>query len=40
VRGSGRTLVAKCPFIRAYIERHPEYADLVNADLAARLTRG
>jgi hypothetical protein len=32
--------VAQCPFIRAYIERHPEHADLVDADLAARLTRG
>jgi uncharacterized protein len=39
VRASGRALVAQCPFIRGYIERHPEYADLVDADLAARLTR-
>ncbi len=40
VRASGRTLVAQCPFIRGYIERHPTYADLVDAELAARLTRG
>jgi predicted GNAT family acetyltransferase len=40
VRASGLTLVAQCPFIRAYIERHPEHADLVDTDLAARLTRG
>jgi uncharacterized protein len=40
VRASGRTLVAQCPFVRGYIERHPTYADLVDADLAARLTRG
>jgi uncharacterized protein len=40
VRASGRTLVARCPFIRGYIERQPEYADLVDADLDARLTRG
>jgi hypothetical protein len=40
VRASGRTLVAQCPFIRGYIERQPEYADLVDADLDARLTRG
>jgi uncharacterized protein len=40
VRASGRTLVPRCPFIRAYIERHPDYAALVNVDLAARLTRG
>jgi predicted GNAT family acetyltransferase len=31
VRASGRTLVAQCPFIRSYIERHPEYADLVSS---------
>jgi predicted GNAT family acetyltransferase len=40
LRASGRTLVARCPFIRGYIERHPDYADLVDAGLAARLTRG
>ena len=40
VRASGRTLVARCPFIRSYIERQPEYADLVDADLEARLTSG
>jgi predicted GNAT family acetyltransferase len=31
VRASGRMLVPRCPFIRAYIERHPEYADLVSS---------
>jgi uncharacterized protein len=40
VRASGRTLVARCPFIRDYIERKPEYADLIDADLDPRLTRG
>ena len=30
VRASGRTLVARCPFIAAYIEHHPDYADLVS----------
>jgi predicted GNAT family acetyltransferase len=39
VRASGRRLVAQCPFIRGYIQRQPEYADLVDTDLAARLTR-
>ncbi|MGV8977144.1 MAG: GNAT family N-acetyltransferase [Cellulomonas sp.] len=29
VRASGRVVVPLCPFIRAYIERHPEYQDLV-----------
>jgi uncharacterized protein len=40
VRASGGTLVARCPFIRSYIERHPEYADLVAADLDSRPTSG
>lgn len=24
-----RRVVARCPFVRGYIERHPEYADLL-----------
>ncbi|WP_043652940.1 GNAT family N-acetyltransferase [Cellulosimicrobium cellulans] len=28
VRESGERVVALCPFIRAYVERHPEYKDL------------
>jgi len=27
-RSQGRKVNALCPFARAYIERHPEYADL------------
>jgi uncharacterized protein len=26
VVGSGGTFIARCPFIAAYVERHPEYA--------------
>ncbi len=37
VRAGGGRLVALCPFIAAHIERHPEYADLVDADLDTRL---
>lgn len=37
VRASGRSLVAVCPFVRGYIERHPEYADLVDGKLDAQL---
>jgi uncharacterized protein len=37
VRAGGRRLVALCPFIAAYLERHPEYADLVDAELTSRL---
>ena len=29
VRRSGLAVVPQCPFIAAYIERHPNYADLV-----------
>jgi predicted GNAT family acetyltransferase len=31
VRASGRSLVPRCPFIRAYIERHPDHEDLVSS---------
>ena len=37
VRARGRRLVALCPFIGAYLESHGEYADLVDAELTARL---
>jgi uncharacterized protein len=29
VRAAGRTIQPLCPFVRAYVDRHPEYADLV-----------
>ncbi len=28
-RAAGRKIVASCPFVSAYLRRHPEYADLV-----------
>ena len=28
VRAHGISIVARCPFIAGYIDRHPEYADL------------
>lgn len=28
-RGEGVPVVALCPFVREYVERHPEYADLI-----------
>ncbi len=31
VRASGRSAVPQCPFIRSWIDRHPDYADLVAA---------
>ena len=27
-RAGGRRIVALCPFVRSYLTRHPEYADL------------
>ncbi|MBO3089221.1 GNAT family N-acetyltransferase [Cellulomonas dongxiuzhuiae] len=30
VRGAGRRVVPQCPFVRAYVERNPQYADLVD----------
>jgi uncharacterized protein len=29
VRSQGATVVPQCPFVRGWIERHPDYADLV-----------
>lgn len=30
VRAAGRSAVPLCPFVRAWIARHPDYADLVH----------
>ena len=29
IRARGLSVVVSCPFVRSYLERHPEYADLV-----------
>jgi uncharacterized protein len=31
VRASGLKVIAECPFVKAYIEKHAEYADLLKA---------
>jgi predicted GNAT family acetyltransferase len=31
VRDAGLTLKPTCPFVKAYVERHPEYSDLLKA---------
>ena len=32
VRAGGRTIRPLCPFVKEYVDRHPEYADLVVDD--------
>lgn len=34
-RAAGRSVLPLCPFVRGYVERHAEYADLVPADRRA-----
>ncbi|MBD8059233.1 N-acetyltransferase [Cellulomonas sp. JH27-2] len=29
VRGSGRRVAALCPYVKSWIERHPDYQDLL-----------
>jgi uncharacterized protein len=36
IRASGKTVIPTCPFTAAYIQRHPEYADLVDPSLRSR----
>jgi predicted GNAT family acetyltransferase len=39
-RASGDRVVPLCPFIGQFIDRHPEYGDLVDHELVARLDHG
>lgn len=39
VRDQGRTLVPLCPFIAAYIRRHPEYDEIVDHEMTDRFKR-
>lgn len=34
IRARGCGVVPVCPFVAAFIRRHPEYADLVTSDMA------
>ena len=38
-RDRAEPIIPLCPFIRRYIDRHPDYADLVDQDLLARIDR-
>ena len=40
VRSRGDLLVPLCPFVNAYIRRHPEYEDLVDHEMSMHLKRG
>jgi predicted GNAT family acetyltransferase len=31
VRAAGLKVIAQCPFVKAYIDKHPDYADLLKA---------
>ena len=31
VRAEGLKVIAQCPFVKAWIDKHPEYADLLKA---------
>jgi uncharacterized protein len=31
VRSEGLKVIAQCPFVKAYIDKHPDYADLLKS---------
>ena len=39
IRASGKTVIPTCEFTAAYISRHPEYVDLVDASLRGQFQR-
>ena len=39
-RAAGLAVIPRCPFVAAYIQRHPEYTDLVPTDERARYLGG
>lgn len=39
VRDAGGSVVPLCPLFAAYIKRHPEYEDLVDREIMARVER-
>ena len=36
-RERGELVVPLCPFVRGYVDRHPELADIVDADMLATI---
>lgn len=39
VRAKGASVVPICPFVRGYTKRHPEYDDLLDHEILARIER-
>jgi len=39
-RAAGHTIVPLCPFVRSYIDRHPDFLDLIDQELLARIDGG
>lgn len=39
IRASGKTVIPTCPFTAAFIQRHPEYIELVDPSLRATFGR-
>jgi hypothetical protein len=37
VKGQGGTIVPICPFVRAFVDRHPEYDDMVDWEILQRI---
>ena len=40
IRANGRTITVLCPIVRAFIDRNPEYEDLVDAELPGLRSTG
>jgi len=40
VRGQGAKIVPLCPFIASWIQRHPDYEDLIDQELLEAINRG
>ena len=39
VRAAGGVVVPLCPLVAAYIKRHPEYEEMVDQEIVARIDR-
>lgn len=37
VKGQGGTIVPICPFVRAFVDSHPEYGDIIDWEILQRI---